>query len=60
MRGADLQRHLVIGAEIDRLHIPPGPEIPEVDVVAMLVREQVFEDDPVLVLGRQPHSLDTM
>src|SRR5579863_548292 len=54
MRRADFERHLVIGAEIDRLHIAPGPQIPEVEVVAVLVREQVFRNDPVLELRRQP------
>ena len=39
VRGPDFQRHLVIGSEIDRLDIASGPEIPEVDAMAILVRE---------------------
>src|SRR5205814_1616803 len=34
--------------------VPPGPEIPEVDPMAILVRKQVLRHDPVLVLRRQP------
>jgi hypothetical protein len=52
MRGPYLQRHLVIGAEIDRLDITSSPEIPEVNAMAVLVREQVFLNDPVLELRR--------
>jgi hypothetical protein len=43
-----------MGAEIDRLHVSPGPEIPEVNVKAIPAREQVLRHDPVLELGRQP------
>jgi hypothetical protein len=53
MRRADLERHLVIGPEIDRLHIATGA-IPEVEMVAVFVREQVFRDGTVLELRRQP------
>src|SRR5258707_827320 len=31
VRGPHLQRHLVVGAEIDRLDVAPGSEIPKVD-----------------------------
>ena len=44
----------MVGAEIDRLDVAPGPEIPEVDPMAILVREQVLRHDPVLELRRQP------
>src|ERR1700733_1665784 len=54
MRRADFERHLVVGAEIDRLHIAPRTQIPEVEMVAVFVREQVLCDDPVLELWRQP------
>jgi hypothetical protein len=40
--------------EVDRLHIAAGAKIPEVDVVAIFVQEQVFRDNPVLELRRQP------
>ena len=60
MRRADLKRHLVIGAEIDRLHIAPRPQIPEVEMVAVFVREQVFGTIPFSNCGGSPHSLDTI
>ena len=60
VRGAHFERHLVIGAKVDGLDIAPGPEVPEMDPVAILVREQIFGDDPVLELGGNPHSLVTM
>jgi hypothetical protein len=52
MRPADLKRHLVIGAEIDRLHIAPCTQIPEVEMVAVLVREQVSARDRKCRLSR--------
>jgi len=52
MRPADLKRHLVIGAEIDRLHIAPCTQIPEVEMVAVLVREQVSAHDRKCRLSR--------
>ena len=36
VRRADLEQHLVVGAEVDRLHVAPSPEIPEVDPMAVL------------------------
>jgi hypothetical protein len=36
MRRPHLERHLVVGAEVDRLHAGPSPEIPEVDPMAVL------------------------
>src|SRR5258708_21338918 len=45
---------LVIGAKIDRLDVAPGPQIPEVDPMAILVREQILRHDPILELRRQP------
>src|SRR5215216_6161489 len=44
----------MVGAEIDRLDVAPGPEIPKMDPMAILVREQVLWDDTVLELRRQP------
>jgi hypothetical protein len=44
----------VVGAKIDRLDIAPGAKIPEMDPMAILVREQIVRDDPVLELRRQP------
>ena len=36
MRRPHLERHLVVGAEVDCLHVAPSPEIPEVDPMAVL------------------------
>src|SRR5713226_8417627 len=44
----------MVGTEIDRLNVTPGPEIPEVDPMAVLVREQILRHDPILELRRQP------
>src|SRR5712675_3596693 len=44
----------MVGTEIDRLNVTSGPEIPEVDPMAILVREKILRHDPVLVLRRQP------
>jgi hypothetical protein len=53
MRGTDFQRHLVVGAEIDRLDIAAIPQVPEMDPVAVFVREEIRRHDPVLELRRQ-------
>ena len=53
VRRPDLQWHLVVGAEIDRLDVAPGPQVPEVDLVAILVRQQVLRGEAVLGLRRQ-------
>ena len=45
-----LERHLVVGAKIDRLDMAPSPQIPEMDPMAILVREQSW-DDPILELA---------
>src|ERR1700674_182333 len=50
--GSHLKRHLVVGAKIDRLDVAPGPEIPEVDPMAILVREEIRGHDPVLEVPR--------
>src|SRR5262249_43574447 len=47
VRRAHFERHLVVGANIDRLNIAPGAKIPEMDPMAILIREQIFRDDPV-------------
>src|SRR6202022_4544447 len=52
--GAHLQCHLMIGAEIDRLDVSPRPKIPEVDPMAIFVREEILRHDSVLELRRQP------
>src|SRR4029450_8472726 len=41
------------GAKIDGLDVAASPKIPEVNVMAVLVREQVLGDDTVLELRRQ-------
>src|SRR5712664_353976 len=43
----------MVGTEIDRLNVTPGPEIPEVDSMAILVREEILRHDPILELRRQ-------
>ena len=54
MRRPHLEYHLVVSAEVDRLHVAPSPEIPEMDPVTVLIRKQVLWDDSVLELRRQP------
>jgi hypothetical protein len=54
VRRAHLQPHLMVGAEIDRLDVSTGPKIPEMDAMAILVREQILRHDPVLELRWQP------
>ncbi len=49
-----LQGHLVILTEVDGLHVASTAQIPEVEAVTVLVAEQVFGDDAVLELWRQP------
>ena len=49
-----LERHLMIGAEIDGLHVAAAAQVPEVDLMAVAVAEKVFRDDAVLELRRQP------
>src|SRR4051812_11620946 len=53
MRRPHLQGHLMIGPKVDGLNIAPGTEIPEMDLMAVLVREQVFRNDAVLKLRRK-------
>jgi hypothetical protein len=54
MGRADFQRHLMVFAQINRLNVFAAAQIPEVDLVAIFVAEQVFCNDPVLELRRQP------
>src|ERR1700732_2410407 len=51
--GPHFQRHLMVGAEIDRLDVSPLPKIPEVNPMAILVGEQILRHDPVLELRWQ-------
>jgi hypothetical protein len=51
--GPHLQRHLVIGAEIDGLDVAARPQIPEMHVMAVFVGQQILGDDAVLELRRQ-------
>ena len=48
VRGPQLQHHLVLGAEVDRLQVPALGEVPEVELVAVLLAEQQFGHEPVL------------
>jgi len=50
----------MVGTEIDCLDISPGTEIPEVYLVAILVREEILRHNPVLNCGGNAHSLVTM
>src|ERR1700675_1371981 len=43
----------MVGTEIDRLDISPSTEIPKVDPMAILVREQILRHDPTLKLRWQ-------
>ena len=54
VRRADLQRHLVVGAQVDGLHVAARAQIPEMEPVAVFVGEQVLGHDAVLELRRQP------
>ena len=45
-----LERHLMVGAEVDRLDVAPSPEIPEMDPMALLDSRADF-------LGRSPLEL---
>src|SRR5258708_27321711 len=54
--GAHFQCHLMVGAEIDGLDVTPGPQIPEVNPMAVFVRKQVLRHDPVLELRWQRRS----
>ena len=53
MGGTDLERHLMIGAEIDGLHVPAFAQVPEMQPVSILVGQQVRRHHAVLELGRQ-------
>ena len=45
----------MVGTEIDGLDIPSRAQIPEVDAMAIFVREQILRHDPVLELrGQSP------
>ena len=50
VRGPQLQHHLVLGAEVDRLQVPALGEVPEVQRVAVLLAEQQ------LAARRRPRS----
>ncbi len=45
---ADLQRHLVLGAQVDALQVLTRGEVPEVDGVPVLLAQQQLRHDPVL------------
>jgi hypothetical protein len=42
----------VVGTKIDRLDIASGTKIPEMDPMAIFVREQIFRHNPFLKLRR--------
>src|SRR5215207_8396467 len=48
VRRADLQGYLVLGAEVDALHVLTRGEVPEVDRVPVLLAQQQLRHDPVL------------
>src|SRR6202041_1372079 len=54
MSGAYFQGHLMVGTEINRLNVTSGSQIPEMDPMAVFVREKILRHDPVLELRRQP------
>src|SRR5215218_5056684 len=51
--GANLQRHLVVGPKVDRLHVAACAQVPEVNAMAIPVAKQIFGYDAVLELRRQ-------
>src|SRR5579883_490294 len=53
MSRANLERHLMVGAEIDSLHMASSPQIPEMDAVTIFVGKQVLRNETVLKLWRQ-------
>ena len=48
MGGAQLEDHLVLGAEVDRLLVAAAAQVPDVQVVAVLVGEQQLGLDAAL------------
>ena len=53
VRGADLQRHLVVFAQVDGLYVLALAQVPEMDRMAVLVGQKVLGHQPVLELRRQ-------
>ena len=60
VRGPHFERHLMIRAEIDRLHVAPRAQVPEMQAMPVFVREQILGHDPFSNCGGSAHSLDTM
>ena len=48
VRGPQLQRHLVLVAEVHPLHVPAAAQVPEVQRVPVLAAQQQLADDAVL------------
>ena len=48
VRRAQLEHHLVLRPEVDLLHVPARREVPDVELVAVLVAEQQLADQAVL------------
>jgi hypothetical protein len=53
MGRTDLEHHLMIGAEVNGLHVPAFAQVPEMQPVSIFVRQQVSGHNAVLELGRQ-------
>ena len=53
VRRPQLQRHLMVRAEVDALHMTARAQLPEVDLVAIAIGQQVLGHDAVLELRRQ-------
>ena len=59
MGRAQFQHHLLLGAEIERLHMPPFAHIPNVEMVSILTGKQFFRDETVFHHpGRPPLAGD--
>lgn len=53
VRRPHFECHLVLRAEVDRLHVATRAQVPEVQTVTVAVGEQVFRHDAVFELRRQ-------
>ena len=59
VRGAEFQRHLVLGAKLDCLLVLSGTQVPDVELVSVLTAQQQFRHDAVFDhLGGAPLAGD--
>src|ERR1041384_8839697 len=48
MRRPELERHLVLVAEVERLDVAPAAQVPDVEAMAVLLAEQQLRDHAAL------------